>query len=55
MGGDKQYNQKKKVHPKVTLNDEDGNALDESKVPNHFINYFTSVAEQLSSEIPHTM
>ena len=44
----------KKAYPKVTLNDEDGNEQDESQVANQFINYFTSIAEQLSSEIPNS-
>ena len=38
----------------MTLNDEDGNEQEESQVANQFINYFTSIAEQLSSEIPNT-
>ena len=38
----------------MTLNDEDSNNQDESKIINHFINHFTSIAEQLSSKIPHT-
>ena len=38
----------------MTLNDEDGNEQDESQIANQFINYFTSIAEQLSSEIPNT-
>ena len=38
----------------MTLNDEDGNEQDESQVANQFINYFTSIAEQLSSEIPNS-
>ena len=36
----------KKAYPKVILNDVDGNEQDESKVPNQFTNYFTSIAEK---------
>ena len=38
----------------MILNDVDGNEQEESKVPNQFINYFTSIAEKLTAEIPHT-
>ena len=44
----------KKVYPKVSLDDDDENKIEESEIPSKFINYFTSIASKLTSEIPPT-
>lgn len=44
----------KKVYSKETLTDDEKKDIDESELPSKFINYFTSNARQLTSEIPPT-
>ena len=44
----------KKVYPKVSLDDDDENEIKESEIPSKFVNYFTSIASKLTSEIPPT-
>ena len=42
---------KRKLHSKISLI-EDNNIINETLIPNKFCNYFTSIAEQLVSNIP---
>ena len=44
----------KKVYPKVSLEDDDENEINESEIPSKFVNYFTSIASKLTAEIPPT-
>ena len=42
----------KRVNPKVLISDEQGNYCNEPMIPSNFIDYFTSIANQLTSNIP---
>ena len=39
---------------KVSICDDNGNQVTDSEVPNNFVNYFTTIADKLTSQIPNT-
>ena len=44
----------KDIKPKVVITDEHGNKHAENEIPNKFIEYYTSIAGELTSEIPQS-
>ena len=42
----------KGTKPKVSITDENGKKYADTEIPNKFIEYYTSIAEELTSEIP---
>ena len=44
----------KGTKPKVLITDENGKKCADNEIPNKFIEYYTSIAEKLTSEIPQT-
>ena len=45
---------KSKSKVKVSISDESGNQVKDSEVPGNFIDYFTTIADKLTSQIPKT-
>ena len=44
----------KKVYSKISLTDDDNNEITEGEIPNKYIDYYTSIASQLTSNISPT-
>ena len=44
----------KKAQPKISLTDDDNNDILDSEIPNKYIDYYTNIASQLTSNIPPT-
>ena len=44
----------KKVYSKISLTDDDNNEITEGEIPNKYIDYYTNIASQLTSNIPPT-
>ena len=44
----------KKTHSKISLTDDDNNDIIDSEIPNKYIDYYTSIANKLTSNIPPT-
>ena len=42
----------KRARPKIILSDEEGNKYSENEIPSKFIDYYTSIADKLTADIP---
>ena len=44
----------KRTRPKICLSDDEGNKYNDNEIPSKFIEYYTSIADKLTAEIPET-